>query len=54
MKNLPGVRKQEPQEMFTFRIPTRMRQNINKTAKANRTTPSEVARFALKNLLQDD
>ena len=54
MKNLPGVKKQEPQEMFTFRIPTRMRQSINKTAKANRTTPSEVARFALKNLLQND
>ena len=50
---LPGVKKQEPQEMFTFRIPTRLRQSINRTAKANSTTPSEIARYALKNLLND-
>jgi hypothetical protein len=51
--NLP-VKKKQDTEVFTLRITSQMRQKINQVAKENTTTISEVARYALKNLLQDD
>ena len=39
--------------MFTFRLSTKMRENINKTADDNTSTPSEVVRYALKQMIQD-
>ena len=51
--NLP-VRKKQPHEVFTFRISTKMRKTLNKVAQDNKSTPSEVARYALKTLLQDE
>ena len=50
--NLPLKRK-ESTEILSLRIPTAMRQNLNKVAKDNVSTPSEVVRYAIKNLLQD-
>lgn len=49
---LPIKQKAET-EVFTMRITSQMRQKMNKVAKDNSSTISEVARYALKNLLQD-
>ena len=46
------VRKKEDTEVFTFRISTKTRQHLNTIAKENKTTKSEVVRYALKTLLE--
>ena len=48
------LKKKQDTEVFTLRITSQMRQKLNQVAKENTTTSSEVARFALKNLLQND
>lgn len=47
------LKRTQPTELLSLRVPTEMRNDINKIAKDNNSTNSEIIRYAIKNLLQD-
>ena len=40
-------------EVFSFRLPVHLKQNINQIAKHNNSTPQEVIRYSITNLVND-
>ena len=40
-------------EVFSFRLPVHLKQNINQIAKHNNSTPQEVVRYSITNLVND-
>ena len=45
--------KAEQSEVFSFRLPIHLKQNINQIAKHNNSTPQEVIRYSITNLVND-
>mgnify|MGYP003632063113 CR=1 FL=1 len=45
--------KAEQSEVFSFRLPVHLKQNINQIAKHNNSTPQEVIRYSITNLVND-
>ena len=40
-------------EVFSFRLPVHLKQNINQIAKHNNSTPQEVIRYSITNLVNN-
>ena len=40
-------------EVFSFRLPVHLKQNINQVAKHNNSTPQEVIRYSITNLVNN-
>ena len=40
-------------EVFSFRLPVHLKQNINQIAKHNNSTPQEVIRYSINNLVNN-
>ena len=50
---LPIKQKAEETEVFSFRLPVHLKHNINQIAKHNNSTPQEVIRYSINNLVND-